>query len=145
MSEPRVRFQQLLRELFQFDLADLDFGIYRIMNHKRQVIERWITEDLPKDIEKELQQGALAEQQQAQQALADLRQKVLDTLGEEAIDAEGNLAEAYQNTKVGGATTTTAGPTWFTAVPPAKDVKWPSSGARPRIGRRRTTGATPPS
>ena len=40
----KERFQQLLRELFQFDLADLDFGIYRIMNHKRQVIERWIEE-----------------------------------------------------------------------------------------------------
>lgn len=26
------KFQQLLRELFQFDCADLDFGIYRIMN-----------------------------------------------------------------------------------------------------------------
>ena len=29
------KFQELLRELFQFDCADLDFGIYRIMNHKR--------------------------------------------------------------------------------------------------------------
>ena len=31
------KFQHLLRELFQFDTADLDFGIYRIMNHKREV------------------------------------------------------------------------------------------------------------
>ena len=36
---PLEQFQSLLNELFQFDLADLDFGIYRIMNHKRQVIE----------------------------------------------------------------------------------------------------------
>ncbi|RMD62698.1 site-specific DNA-methyltransferase [Candidatus Parcubacteria bacterium] len=101
MSEYQTKFQQLLRELFQFDLADLDFGIYRIMNHKRQVIERWITEDLPKAIEEELRQGALAEQQQAQQTLEEARQKVLETLGEDAIDAEGNLAEPYRNTKVG--------------------------------------------
>jgi len=59
------KFQNLLRELFQFDLAYLDFGIYRIMNLKRSLIERWIEEDLPKAIEEELQQGALAEMQRA--------------------------------------------------------------------------------
>jgi len=32
---PLAKFQALLRELFQFECADLDFGIYRIMNHKR--------------------------------------------------------------------------------------------------------------
>lgn len=100
-SETQEKFQSLLRELFQFDLADLDFGIYRIMNHKRQVIERWITEDLPKAIEEELQQGVLAEQAQAQQALEETRQKVLETLGEDALDAEGNLAEQFHSTKVG--------------------------------------------
>lgn len=49
MSEPtpREKFQKLLEELFQFDLADLDFGIFRIMNYKRHVIARWIHEDLP--------------------------------------------------------------------------------------------------
>ena len=36
------KFQNLLRELFQFDCADLDFGIYRIMNHKRDVVEKFI-------------------------------------------------------------------------------------------------------
>ena len=37
-----TKFQGLLRELFQFDCADLDFGIYRIMNHKRDVVERFV-------------------------------------------------------------------------------------------------------
>ena len=30
-----AELQDLLGELFRFDQADLDFGIYRIMNHKR--------------------------------------------------------------------------------------------------------------
>ena len=47
MSRHLTKFQQLLRELFQFDCADLDFGIYRIMNYKRDIIERFITQDLP--------------------------------------------------------------------------------------------------
>ena len=48
MSTPQIKFQQLQRELFQFDCADLDFGIYRIMNFKRAIIERFISEDLPR-------------------------------------------------------------------------------------------------
>jgi len=99
----REKFQTLLRELFQFDCADLDFGVYRVMNHKRQVIERWIADDLPRAISDELQRGALAEQGQAQEALQAVRQKVLDALGEDALDADGNLAEAYRATKAGRA------------------------------------------
>jgi adenine-specific DNA-methyltransferase len=36
---PREKLQQLLRELFQFENANLNFGVYRIMNHKRAMIE----------------------------------------------------------------------------------------------------------
>lgn len=42
MSETLKKFQILLEELFQFNCSDLDFGIYRIMNHKRQVIDNFI-------------------------------------------------------------------------------------------------------
>ena len=51
------KFQELLRELFQFDCADLDFGIYRIMNHKRNAIERFIGEELPARIAGDLDTG----------------------------------------------------------------------------------------
>ena len=69
MNDSLRTFQCLLRELFQFDSADLDFGIYRIMNHKRAVIERFITQDLPRIVNAELEQGALAVQTQAAQEL----------------------------------------------------------------------------
>ncbi len=101
MSDYQSKFQQLLRELFQFDSADLDFGIYHIMNHKREVIERFITEDLPQAIVEELERGALAEQARTTQALEAARKKVLDALGDDALDAEGNLAEKYSGTKAG--------------------------------------------
>ena len=65
MTSCREKFQELLRELFQFDCADLDFGIYRIMNYKRDVIENFITRDLPKAISDELDRDALADQSQA--------------------------------------------------------------------------------
>jgi len=71
------KFQELLKELFQFDAADLDFGIYRIMNYKRGVIERFIQKDLPRSISKELAQGALAGQTQAAKELEAAKKKVL--------------------------------------------------------------------
>jgi adenine-specific DNA-methyltransferase len=101
MSDNLEKFQHLLRELFQFDCADLDFGIYRIMNYKRKVIERFITEDLPTTITEELAQGALVAQSQAAQALEDAQKKVIETLGKDALDANGNLAGQYHTTPVG--------------------------------------------
>lgn len=40
------QFKQLLAELFMFDQTDLDFGIYRIMNAKRDEINRFLDNDL---------------------------------------------------------------------------------------------------
>ena len=58
MEKHRQRFQELLREMFQFDSSDLDFGIYRIMNFKRDAIERFVQKDLVKAIGKELSSGS---------------------------------------------------------------------------------------
>lgn len=40
------KLRGLLQELFQLDQADLDFGIYRIMNTKREEIVRFLDKDL---------------------------------------------------------------------------------------------------
>lgn len=101
MTGPVVQFQMLLRELFQFDCADLDFGIYRIMNYKRDVIEKFITQDLPKAIAEELDRGALADQSQAAKELKEVAEQIAQALGKEALDADGNLAEAYRGAPLG--------------------------------------------
>ncbi len=101
MTNPLAKFQTLLRELFQFDCADLDFGIYSIMNRKREVIERFITDDLPKAVAEQLDSGALAEQAQAEEELQEVRQRIGGNLGDDAIDADGNLAERYHSTPLG--------------------------------------------
>ena len=54
MTAPVDKFQMLLRDLFQFDCVDLDFGIDRIMNHKRGVFEKFISTELPKAVAEEL-------------------------------------------------------------------------------------------
>ncbi len=40
------KLQRLLEELFQLDQADLDFGIYRIMNQKRDEVVSFLEKDL---------------------------------------------------------------------------------------------------
>ena len=101
MTKPIETFQALLCELFQFDCADLDFGIYRIMNHKRDVIERFIVADLPKSIAEELDSGALAEQSRVAVELQEVRQQITETLGDAAVDADGNLEEMYHSAPLG--------------------------------------------
>ena len=43
---PIEKLKTLLAELFQLDQAELDFGIYRIMNAKREEITRFLNNDL---------------------------------------------------------------------------------------------------
>lgn len=101
MSTPREKFQKLLRELFQFDSADLDFGIYRIMNHKRAVIQQFIEKDLLNAVSEELRKGALAQEASAAERLAALSAQIKDTLGADALDLEGKLNPNYAVTKIG--------------------------------------------
>jgi len=95
------KLQRLLWDMFQFDCADLDFGIYRIMNYKRDVIERFITRDLPEAISEELSRGALADQSQAARELKETADQIRETLGKDALDADGNLAEKFHETEIG--------------------------------------------
>jgi len=100
MDQHLEKFQRLLRELFQFDCADLDFGIYRIMNYRRDVIERFIMKDLPEAIAEELDRGALADQSQAAKELKHVAEQI-SQLDKGALDADGNLADTYRGTPLG--------------------------------------------
>ncbi|MCR4346281.1 MAG: site-specific DNA-methyltransferase [Sulfuricaulis sp.] len=101
MATPREKFQELLKKLFQFDNAELDFGIYRIMNHKRAVIEQFIETDLVKGIATELASGALAQEAGLAQQLAEVTAQIKENIGDEVLDAEGNLAAEYHGSKLG--------------------------------------------
>ena len=100
-ESPLRRFQDLLRALFQFDCADLDFGIYRILNHKRAAISRFIEETLPGTVEKELRSGRLGDQAQAAEALQEVAQRVHELLGPQALDPDGNLDTRFAATPLG--------------------------------------------
>ena len=104
MPAPSEKFQTLLRELFQFDRADLDFGVYRIMNHKRDSVKRFVSEKLPSAISRELETGALGDSARAGEALDKARSDVLQYLGQAALDADGNLIDpSHASTPLGEA------------------------------------------
>jgi adenine-specific DNA-methyltransferase len=47
-TSAQQRFIKLLREdILQVDAAELDFGIYRVLNHRRADLERFLAHDLP--------------------------------------------------------------------------------------------------
>ena len=48
------KFKQVLAQSLMLDHAELDFGIYRIMNQKREQIARFLDNDLPRLVEKTL-------------------------------------------------------------------------------------------
>jgi adenine-specific DNA-methyltransferase len=46
-----AKFQTLLRPLFQFDAADLNFGIHKILNYRWAQVEEFVTNRLPQIVE----------------------------------------------------------------------------------------------
>jgi len=93
-SPALARFQSLLRELFQFDSADLDFGIYRILNARRGMFEDWINTRLPAEVRKALSSGAVAQADAQAQRLAGLAAKLREEQEDDAIiDGDGRLRD----------------------------------------------------
>jgi len=53
-NELKEKLKTKLKEMFQFENEDLDFGIYRIMNYKSKEIEKFIEEELINEIQQQL-------------------------------------------------------------------------------------------
>lgn len=83
------KFQELLWWLFQFDCTDLDLGIYRIMNHKRDAIARFIMEDLPKAVADELDRGVLAELDRPAEEYVEVARQIKENWGKDNMRRRG--------------------------------------------------------
>ncbi len=96
----RRELQGLFRKLFQFDSADLDFGIYRIMNYKRDEIERFIEEDLIKAVDIEFEKYSAKSKGKIDEELDEIRKRIASTLGEDALLPSGDLKEMYRSSPI---------------------------------------------
>lgn len=74
------KLQEVLKEIFEMDKADLDFGIYRIMNQKREQVMEFIDRKLPKDI-KDILSQTQSKDSASIQAELDQMGKSLDAAG----------------------------------------------------------------
>jgi adenine-specific DNA-methyltransferase len=95
-QQARQKLQDELRKLFQFDVSDLDFGIYRILNRKKDQIQDFIEKDLLDAVNEALKEY----QQQDASQVDEIMQQIIENLSDDAFDDQGNLVK-YENTKLG--------------------------------------------
>ncbi len=69
MTENYKKLIKTLQSLFEMDKADLDFGIYRIMNQKRDEINQFLEQDLLPQVQQAFADYAQEGQQDLQQQL----------------------------------------------------------------------------
>lgn len=99
------RFKNLLRDMFRIESSDLDFGIYRIMNYKRDEINKFIDDDLDNYIEIEIADIYESKISGEKQELLELERQ-LKKLGVDTNDSEEYMTlreniekEEYAETK----------------------------------------------
>jgi adenine-specific DNA-methyltransferase len=71
-NDNAARFRALLAELLMLNQADLDFGIYRIMNARRDEITRFLDEDLLPQIQEELQRNQTGDREALERRLTEV-------------------------------------------------------------------------
>ncbi len=81
---PVEKLKAKLAEIFQLDQADLDFGIYRIMNAKRDDITRFLDRDLLPQVEEEFKQYKSSDRVEIQKEL----DKVIEGVRAAGMDPE---------------------------------------------------------
>jgi len=93
------KLKDKLRELFQFDSSELDFGIYRIMNYKRKEIEDFIENDLIEAVEKEFKKYKIQSYKELIEKVEEKERKIKDDFGDNIFINE-ELKEKYGETKL---------------------------------------------
>jgi len=73
------KLKDILREMFQMDQADLDFGIYRIMNAKREEIEKFLDDDLLPQVKSEFAKYRGTEIEEKKKELSGLEATLRDS------------------------------------------------------------------
>ena len=99
MSTSLPKLQKLLQKLFRVDAADLNFGIYRIINFRRDRLQTFIDDELPKRVNEVL--NANPERESAYQELKNLANQIHDNISKGVLDAKGNLTtDRYDDTEL---------------------------------------------
>lgn len=93
----REQLQELLRDLFQFNAADLDFGVYRILNQRRDRIEQFIEEDLLDAVDESLESLADAKRAEIEEELEEKAAELRQDWDDDIFNSDGSLKDQYAN------------------------------------------------
>ena len=96
-SNLKEKLKDELKEIFQFESKDLDFGIYRIMNYKRKEIENFIEKELIEEINNQLESVSSEEKKNIEEQFKEIKQKIKDSFGTEALE-NGDIKNMFKNT-----------------------------------------------
>ena len=91
-QQARKKLQKELRNLFQFDVSDLDFGIYRILNRKKNQIKQFIEKDLLDAVEKGLEAYQAGDRKKFEEQLEKSKNKIPP----QAFDEHGKIQEDFE-------------------------------------------------
>lgn len=94
----REQLLNKLKELFQLNQPDLDFGFYRIMHSRAKEVTAFIENELLDTIKSAFDSAKV---EGSQNDFESARAKVIDNIGEDAFDENGKLKEMYANSKAG--------------------------------------------
>ena len=96
------KLQHILRRLFRLDESiDLDFGIYRLINLKRDHLSNYLKQQLPQKVADILKQTSQDIINKKTDHFNIARENVLKTLGSSALDADGKLKKEFKVTPDG--------------------------------------------
>lgn len=98
MNQHKDKFVALLEELFQLNQPELDFGLYRILHARSAQIKSFVQNELKEEIDKVF---ASQTQASAHYLLKAARLKVEQTLGEYALETNGDLKPELKGTPIG--------------------------------------------
>ena len=100
LNRYKQQLKQRLIELFQIDSPDLDFGVYRIMNQKRDEILRFMDEDLIEAVDKEFGKYDVEARSNLVSEKVALEKKIQEELSEDALQGVAGIRDEYLNTKL---------------------------------------------
>lgn len=99
----KEKLKEKMRELFQFGQADLDFGIYRILNYKRDRIEKFINDDLINKVNESLislQKGSSEDISKDTGILEKKIKELEEQIGEKILITNG-ISEKWKDKPIG--------------------------------------------
>ena len=99
-NERLQRFTMLLKNIFELDKSDLDFGIYRVLNLRRKEIETFLNHRLPQLVAQALSPFAQDSRQELRAQMAHI-EEMAASMGQEADNLPENtpMGEKYQALK----------------------------------------------